>query len=90
MKKVAPYIFIAFAVIFLIIMFSDNSYSQLSLIKENIELQNKRNAELRREVLELRSRVYRLQNNPRALEKAARNKLGLARPGEEIYIFEKR
>ncbi len=81
---------IVFALIFLGLMYSDDSYSRLSLIKENIDLQTKRNTELKREVLELKGRVYNLQNNPRELEKAARNKLGMARPNEEIFIFEKR
>lgn len=90
MQKIAPYILIGFAFLFLILMFTDKSYSKLSLIKENISAQADRNAELRQEVLELRSKVYNLQNNPRDLEKAARNKLGMARPNEDIFIFEKR
>ena len=38
---------------------------------------------------DLKSQVYNLQNDPRALEKAARNELGMARPNERIFIFEK-
>ncbi len=71
-------------------MITDNSYSRLILMKENIQRQTDKNSELRKEVDELHTKVYNLQNNPRELEKAARNKLGMARPGEEIFIFEKK
>ncbi len=90
MQKIAPYILIGFAFIFLVLMITDNSYSRLVLMKENIDRQSDRNLELRNEVADLKTHVYNLQNNPRELEKAARNKLGMARPNEEIFIFEKK
>jgi cell division protein FtsB len=90
MQKIAPYILIGFAVVFLVLMISDKSYSRLSLIKDNISTQVQKNSELRTDVLELKSKVYNLQNNPRDLEKSARNKLGMARPDEDIFIFEKK
>jgi len=39
-------------------------------------------------VIELRSQIDGLMHDPRALEKAARNELGLARPFEFIFFFD--
>ena len=89
MQKIAPYILIGFSLIFLVLMFTDKSYSKLNLLKKNIDTQVDKNAELRDDVTNLRSQIYNLQNSPRALEKSARNKLGMARPDEDIFIFEK-
>ena len=90
MRKAAPIVMLVFALIFSVFILSDESYKRRSIIKESISLQTEKNTELSREVLELKSRVYQLQNNTRELEKTARNKLGMARPDEEIFIFESR
>jgi cell division protein FtsB len=53
------------------------------------ELQNTReaNARMRREVLELQQRVDRLRKDPEALERIARDELGMLRSDEIVFQF---
>jgi cell division protein FtsB len=48
------------------------------------------NAELRRDVAKLRSEVKDLRENPAAVERIAREQLGLVRRSEVVFQFEKR
>ena len=43
---------------------------------------------LKRDNAKLRQDVYALKNVPSAVERIARDKLGLARPGEIVYYYE--
>jgi cell division protein FtsB len=43
---------------------------------------------LKRDNAKLRQDVYALKNVPAAVERIARDKLGLARPGEMVYYYE--
>jgi len=71
-------------------LFGDDSFSHLQAMRQSLTQQVQRNADLRDEVGALRREVLGLQSDPRALEKAARNELGMARPNEKIFIFEER
>ena len=42
---------------------------------------------LERELAALQSEIERLENDPRAVENAAREKLGLAAPGEKVVVL---
>jgi cell division protein FtsB len=48
------------------------------------------NAELRRDVAHLRIEVKELRENPKAVERIAREQLGLVRKSEIVFQFEKR
>lgn len=48
------------------------------------------NAELRRDVARLRTEVKELRENPAAVERIAREQLGLVRKNEVIFQFDKR
>ncbi|HVJ90123.1 MAG TPA: septum formation initiator family protein [Labilithrix sp.] len=48
------------------------------------------NAELRRDVSRLRAEVKDLRDNPAAVERIAREQLGLVRKSEVVFQFEKR
>lgn len=48
------------------------------------------NAELRRDVARLRAEVKDLRENPAAVERIAREKLGLVRKSEVVFQFEKK
>jgi cell division protein FtsB len=48
------------------------------------------NAELRRDVAHLRLEVKDLRENPKAVERIAREQLGLVRKSELVFQFEKR
>jgi cell division protein FtsB len=45
------------------------------------------NHALEESINRLERRVTLLRTNPRSIEKAAKRKLGMARPDEEVYIF---
>lgn len=48
------------------------------------------NAELRRDVAHLRAEVKDLRENPKAVERIAREQLGLVRKSELVFQFENR
>lgn len=48
------------------------------------------NAELRRDVAKLRADVKELRDNPTAVERIAREQLGLVRRNEVVFQFERR
>jgi cell division protein FtsB len=60
-----------------------------SLSKElaDVEAQN---ADLRRQIQELRSSVQHLREDPRAVERIARDELGLVRGTEMVFHFPRR
>ena len=74
----------------LISLVGDDSYSKMRSLEKSVELQREKNLELTETVQEMRGVVRGLRSDPRAIEKAARNELGLARPDEQIFVFEKR
>lgn len=54
-----------------------------SIVEEELGNQNRVN-----KVIELRNEIDGLMHDDRALERAARNRLGLARPNELIFFFD--
>ena len=69
-------------------VFSEGGYFTYTTLGRNLESQRQKNIEAEGQVEELRRKVYSLQNDERALERAARDELGLARPNEMIFTFE--
>ncbi|MBX7145075.1 MAG: septum formation initiator family protein [Oligoflexia bacterium] len=70
-------------------LISDGSYSRMRNLEQSVASQREKNQELKEQVGALRQEVQGLQHDDRVLEKAARNELGLARPGENLVIFDK-
>lgn len=90
-KNYAPVVIIGLATITVICsVFGEGSYQRLVGLRAASERQEESNQELRLRVEELKSSVSSLRSGGRALEKAARNELGLVRPNEQIFIFENR
>ena len=90
MKQYAPVIVVVLACITaLLSLFGDSSISKIRELEQAIEVQRDTNAELREKVVKLRHETTGLRHDDRALERAARNELGMARPNETIFIFEK-
>lgn len=90
-KEYAPLTVLVLALITVVFsVFGDDSMSRLHNLRASITAQEQENSVLRGKVSQLRGDVISLREDPRALEKAARNELGLSRPNEEIYIFEKK
>ena len=57
-------------------------------LAEDLEGIRQGNDELRRENLKLRRELQLLADDPAALERAAREELGLVRPGEVVFRLE--
>jgi cell division protein FtsB len=90
MRNFVPYILFVLALVTLgLLLFGENSYDRIFDLRNNLAQQKQKNIEISEKVDNLKREVFGLQSSPRALEKAARNELGMARPNEQIYIFEK-
>ena len=63
-------------------------YPHLEALRDSLNRQNTRNEERTAYINELKKEVYSLERDDRALEKAARENLGMAKPNEEVYFFE--
>ena len=91
MKRFAGLVLLAFTVItVLFLIFGDESYSNLRALERSVKLQTERNANLDTYVSDLKSTVRSLRYDDRAIEIAARNELGMARPDEIIFFFEEK
>lgn len=66
----------------------DYSLLELRRIREEIVLERQRAADLRAEILRLEARADSLATDDRAIERVARQRWGLIRPGERLYRFE--
>lgn len=69
---------------------TDGGYGRLHSMRDSLALQHSKNEALQDKVRELRSKVRGIGSDDRQLEKEVRNELGLARPDEFIFIFEKK
>lgn len=88
MRQVAPIIFLFIALISSFFVFlGDDSLEILRSVEKSLNAQKVKNERLDSQVKNLRSQVRNLSESDRALEKAARNELGLARPNELIFFF---
>lgn len=88
-KQFAPVLLvICSAVIVCICFFGGDSFSDLRRLRAALMTQRAANRVLNDQVTRMRREVRGLQSDPRALEKAARNELSLARPGEMVFFFE--
>jgi len=87
-----------FAIFFLVLallaavftLLGDGSYGKLLALRDSLRTQKEINAELEERVRALDARTRGIREDDRALEKEARNQLGLARPNELIFFFEKK
>lgn len=89
MKKVLPTVLLLIAaVLSFSAIFAGESYGRLRELRAMLVRQQGANQELRDNVNALKREVSQLENDPRKLEKAARNELVLARPNEMVFIFD--
>lgn len=72
----------------ILVLLGDKSLSRLRSLQQSLRDQIEESREVEARVNQLKGQVYRLRHDDRALEKKARNELGLARPNETIFIFE--
>jgi cell division protein FtsB len=71
-------------------LLADGGYSRLVSMERGVARQARKNEILQDQVQSLKREVIMLQNDPRAVEKAARSELGMSRPDEVTVIFEKK
>ncbi len=89
LKALAPYIVLILAVTILAFtIYGRNARPQLQSLKLAVEQQRQQNTDLSKYVQELNTKVRSLQHDDRALEKSARNELGMMKDGEVMFIFE--
>ena len=59
-------------------------------LQRSVGSQREKNAQLERQVNDIKGRIRKIAYDDRELEKTVRNKFGLARPDETIVIFDKK
>jgi len=91
MRMTTPKILLACALIAAALSFlSDDGFIRLTPLSKGLEQQQRVNAQLEDGIYALKRQVNGLQSDPRAVEKAARSELGMARPDEMVVLFEKK
>jgi cell division protein FtsB len=68
-------------------LFGDRGMLQLIAQRERASVLEREIEELRAENLQLAADIQRLRSDPRAIERIAREELGLARPGETVFLI---
>jgi cell division protein FtsB len=63
---------------------------RMRALDKELQTVDAENAELRRDVARLRAEVKDLRENPTAVERIAREQLGLVRKSEVVFQFEKK
>lgn len=68
-------------------LFGDRGFLQLMRQQQRAETLARELAELRMENRRLASEIVALRSDPRAIERLAREELGLSRPGETVFLI---
>ena len=91
MKEAFPFLLVLAAlVVTLFSLFGEDGFAKQHSMERTLERERERNLALQEYVDDLDDKVHRLEHDDRELEKTARNKLGMARPDELIFFFDKR
>lgn len=70
-----------------VLIFSPTGLPRLRGLERELGEVDEENAELRREIDALRGKVQRLRDDPKAVERIARDHLGLVRQTEVVFQF---
>jgi len=73
-----------------VLIFSPQGLPRLRGLEQELTDVNEENAELRRDIEALRGRVTRQKDDPAAVERMARDHLGLVRQTEVVFQFQMR
>lgn len=89
MKRYTPHLILMFALLIAgFALFGSDSYSELQMLQSTLEKERKQAQALKSKVNTLRREVSSIQTSNRALDKAARNELALARENEVVVFFD--
>jgi cell division protein FtsB len=72
-----------------ILVFEPEGLPRLRALQKELDGVDEENAELKREVAKLRVEVRELRDDPAAVERIARDQLGLVRRSEVVFQFGK-
>jgi cell division protein FtsB len=70
-----------------ILVFQPEGLPRMRALKSELENVTAENAEIRRDIAKLRVEVNQLRENPAAVERIARDQLGLVRKSEVVFQF---
>jgi cell division protein FtsB len=89
LRKKAVTLFAVILLIALVVgsLFGDRGILQLVSQRERTQAMAREIDELREENRRLAQEIQELQKDPRAIERLAREELGLARPGERVFVI---
>jgi cell division protein FtsB len=73
-----------------VLLLQPQGLPRMRALEQELRSVEAENAELRRDVARLRNEVKELRDNPAAVERIAREQLGLVRKSEVVFQFEKR
>lgn len=79
-------ILVAFLAVWFLFIDTYSLYTRFELYQRKQDLE-KRTEQIREETVILEEKVDKLRNNPKLLEKIAREEYGMRKPGETIYII---
>lgn len=89
MKRVAPILMFAASLSSIGLFFTgEGDLHALRELQDRLDSVTSRNERLQEYVDSLREHNGQMKNDPRFLERAVRNELGLARPGELVFVFD--
>jgi cell division protein FtsB len=88
MQHLTPVALFCIAVMLLFFTVTGNhGVLQLQRINNELEAYDRKNGQLESDIHDVQTRISQLQHDDSALEKIAREELGLARRNETVYIF---
>lgn len=88
MNKLSSFLIILLALVLILITIAGNhGLLHLKRINQELEELERQNNRLESEIITLENRIFGIQQSKFTLEKKAREKLGLSKPGEIVYIF---
>jgi cell division protein FtsB len=67
---------------------ADGGFRKYSRLRDDVRMLEERNARIAAENAKLQREIAQLRSSPAALERAAREQLGLVRPGEIVFTLE--
>ncbi len=89
-RNVIPYLLVgAAAFLTLLSIYGAHGLIHLRELEGELQSVRQKNAALEDQGASLESEIVALRRSPAALEKRAREELGVSRPGEIVYIFPK-
>jgi cell division protein FtsB len=70
-----------------LLLVSPQAIPRYRALRDELGRVDEKNARLEREIKELQTEIQQLRDDPRALERLARDELGMVRDGEVVFQF---